>query len=136
MTTKFDTLIIGTGQAGPALAARLSKEGMRVAVVERKRFGGTCVNNGCIPTKALVASAHAAHLARRAGDFGVTTGGPISVDMKQVKARKDEIVGRSNKGVEDWMRGLANGAVYRASKARASCASATSFWKPTRFLST
>ena len=68
MPTRFDALIIGTGQAGPALAARLSKEGMKVAVVEKAKFGGTCVNNGCTPTKALVASAYAAHLARRAGD--------------------------------------------------------------------
>jgi pyruvate/2-oxoglutarate dehydrogenase complex dihydrolipoamide dehydrogenase (E3) component len=112
MTTRFDAIIIGTGQAGPALAARLSNAGMKVAVTERKLFGGTCVNTGCIPTKTLVASAYAAHLARRAGEYGVDIAGPITVDMKRVKARKDEISGRSNKGVEQWMRGLANGAVY------------------------
>ncbi|MGH7929484.1 MAG: mercuric reductase, partial [Candidatus Binatia bacterium] len=112
MTVRFDALIIGTGQAGPPLAARLSKAGMKVAVVERKRFGGTCVNDGCIPTKALVASAHAAHLARRGADYGVAISGAISVDMKRVKTRKDEFVARSNKGVEDWVRGLDNGAVY------------------------
>src|SRR5215472_16212760 len=112
MAARFDAIIIGTGQAGPALAARLSKAGMKVAVTERKLFGGTCVNTGCIPTKTLVASAYAAHLARRAGEYGVGIAGPITVDMKRVKARKDEISGRSNKGVEDWMRGLANGAVY------------------------
>ena len=85
---------------------------MKVAVIERGKFGGTCVNTGCIPTKTLVASAYAAHLARRAGEFGVETGGSISVDMKRVKARKDEISGKSNKGVESWLRGLQNAAVY------------------------
>lgn len=112
MTIRFDAIVIGTGQAGPALAARLSEAGMKVAVVERKQFGGTCVNNGCIPTKTLVASAYAAHMARRAGEYGVAIGGQITVDMKRVKARKDEISGRSNKGVEEWMRGLKNTVVY------------------------
>jgi pyruvate/2-oxoglutarate dehydrogenase complex dihydrolipoamide dehydrogenase (E3) component len=112
MNVRFDAIVIGTGQAGPALAARLSAAGMKVAVVERKHFGGTCVNTGCIPTKTLVASAYAAHLARRAGEYGVAIGGQIDVDMKRVKARKDEIAGRSNKGVEDWVRGLKNGTVY------------------------
>jgi pyruvate/2-oxoglutarate dehydrogenase complex dihydrolipoamide dehydrogenase (E3) component len=107
MTTQFDAIIIGTGQAGPALAARLSSAGMQVAIVERNLFGGTCVNTGCIPTKALVASAYAAHLARRASDYGVTIGGAVEVDMKRVKARKDEISGRSRKGVERWLKGLA-----------------------------
>jgi pyruvate/2-oxoglutarate dehydrogenase complex dihydrolipoamide dehydrogenase (E3) component len=113
MSVRFDAIIIGTGQAGPALAARLSEAGMKVAVIERKRFGGTCVNTGCIPTKTLVASAYAAQLARRAAEYGVAIGGTINVDMKQVKARKDEISGRSNQGVENWMRGLANGTVYQ-----------------------
>src|SRR6185369_1830119 len=108
----FDAIIIGTGQAGPPLAARFSSAGMTVAIIERHKFGGTCVNTGCIPTKTLVASAYTAHLARRAGEYGVTVGGAIGVDMKRVKARKDEISGRSNKGVEDWMRGLKNGTVY------------------------
>jgi pyruvate/2-oxoglutarate dehydrogenase complex dihydrolipoamide dehydrogenase (E3) component len=112
MTMRFDAIVIGTGQAGPALAARLSEAGMKVAVIERNRFGGTCVNTGCIPTKTLVASAYAAQLARRSRDYGVSISGEIQVDMKQVKARKDEISGRSNKGVEEWMRGLKNGAVY------------------------
>ncbi|MGB5081492.1 MAG: FAD-containing oxidoreductase [Burkholderiales bacterium] len=106
MTQRFDAIIIGTGQSGPALAARLAGAGMKVAVIERSRYGGTCVNTGCIPTKALVASAYAAHLARRAGDYGIDIGGGISVDMKRVKARKDEISGRSSKGVEKWMKGL------------------------------
>ncbi len=107
MATQFDAIIIGTGQAGPALAARLSAAGMHVAIVERNLFGGTCVNTGCTPTKALVASAYAAHLARRASDYGVTIGGAIEVDMKRVKARKDEISERSRKGVERWLKGLA-----------------------------
>jgi len=102
----YDAIIIGTGQAGPALAARLSQAGMRLAVIERKFFGGTCVNTGCIPTKALVASAYAAHMARRAADFGVTIRGEIAVDMAGVKARKDDISGRSRAGVESWVRGL------------------------------
>jgi pyruvate/2-oxoglutarate dehydrogenase complex dihydrolipoamide dehydrogenase (E3) component len=113
MTARFDAIIIGTGQAGPALAARLSKAGMKVAVIERKLFGGTCVNTGCIPTKTLVASAYVAHLARRAAEYGVAIGGPINVDMKRVKARKDEIAGGANRNVEKWMRELANGTVYQ-----------------------
>ena len=112
MASRFDAIVIGTGQAGPALAARLSQAGMKVAVIERNRFGGTCVNTGCIPTKTLVASAYAAHLARRAAEYGVAIGGPVQVDMKRVKARKDEISGHSMQGVESWVRGLKNGAVY------------------------
>ncbi len=112
MTVRFDAIVIGTGQAGPSLAARLSAAGMKMAVIERKLFGGTCVNTGCIPTKTLVASAYAAHLARRAAEYGVAIGGSINVDMKRVKARKDEISGRSMQSVESWMRGLSNGTVY------------------------
>ena len=112
MTQSFDALIIGTGQAGPSLAARLSESGMRVAVVERDRFGGTCVNNGCTPTKAWVASAYAAQMARRAGEFGVHLENGPRVDMKRVKARKDEIVRNSSEGVEKWMRGLKDAVVY------------------------
>ena len=112
MANKFDAVVIGTGQSGPALAARLSGEGLNTAVIERKLFGGTCVNNGCIPTKTLVASARAARIARRAAEYGVTIDGAIAVDMKQVKARKDAIVARSNQGVETWMRGLDNCTVY------------------------
>jgi pyruvate/2-oxoglutarate dehydrogenase complex dihydrolipoamide dehydrogenase (E3) component len=102
--THFDAIVIGTGQSGPSLAHRLAKEGRRVAIAERKRFGGTCVNNGCIPTKSLIASARAAHVARRAADFGVVIDGPIRVDMKAVKARKDAIVRVSNEGVEEGLR--------------------------------
>jgi len=112
VTRTFDAIIIGAGQAGPSLAGRLSGAGMRVALIERKLIGGTCVNTGCTPTKTLVASAYAAHLARRASDYGVTTGGPIGVDMKAVKARKDAVVGASRAGLEAWLRGMANCTVY------------------------
>ena len=112
MATHYDAIVIGTGQAGPSLAAALAGAGRQVAIVERKRFGGTCVNVGCIPTKALVASARAAHVARRGVDFGVTIAGGVTVDMAQVKARKDAIVARSNQGVERWLRGLDNCTVY------------------------
>ena len=100
---QFDAIIIGTGQAGPSLAHRLAAAGQRVAVIERHHFGGTCVNTGCTPTKTLVACAYAAHLARRAGDYGVSIPGPISVDMKKVRARKDYVLGFSN-GVERALR--------------------------------
>ncbi|MCZ6751927.1 MAG: FAD-containing oxidoreductase [Acidobacteria bacterium] len=112
MAKKYDAIVIGTGQSGPSLAGRLTAAGMKVAIVERKRFGGTCVNNGCIPTKTLVASARAAYMARRSADFGVEIGGSISVNMKQVKARKDAGVKRSNEGVEKWLKTMNNGTVY------------------------
>jgi pyruvate/2-oxoglutarate dehydrogenase complex dihydrolipoamide dehydrogenase (E3) component len=112
MTTTYDAIIIGTGQAGPSLAVRLAGAGMKTAIVERKRFGGTCVNTGCIPTKTLVASARAAHVARSAGEYGVITGGAINVDMKKVKERKDAVVRRSNEGVEKWLKGTGNVTVY------------------------
>ena len=101
MTKQFDAIIIGTGQAGPFLAHRLAAAGMKVAIVERKLFGGTCVNTGCIPTKAMVASAYAAHMARRASDFGVVIDGGVSVDMRRVKARKDAISAKSRIGTRD-----------------------------------
>ena len=104
-TTSFDAIVIGTGQAGPALAARFSAAGHKVAVIERHKFGGTCVNDGCTPTKALIASAHAAHMARRGREYGLAGKRKISVDMKRVKARKDAIVGSSSRSVEKWMRG-------------------------------
>ncbi len=109
---RFDAIIVGAGQAGPPLAARLSKAGMKIAVIERKLFGGTCVNTGCIPTKTLVASAYAAHIARRAAFYGVTVQGSVGVDMKAVKARKDEVSGKSRNGVEEHVRTLANCTVY------------------------
>src|SRR5215831_293539 len=108
VSRKFDAIIIGTCQAGPSLAARLSSAGMTVAMIERHTFGGTCVNTGCIPTKTLVASAYAAHLARRGADYGFAIGGNVQIDMKRVKARKDDVAGRSNRGVEQWLRGLRN----------------------------
>ena len=113
MPTSFDALIIGTGQAGPALAARLSGAGMKVAVVERHKFGGTCVNDGCTPTKAMVASAYAAHMARRALEYGVLVAGEPRVDMQRVKARKDAIVGKSSQNVEQWVEGLKDATVFR-----------------------
>ena len=113
MPTSFDAIIIGTGQAGPAMAARLSGAGMKVAVIAKAKFGGTCVNDGCTPTKALVASAYAAHLAARAAEYGVEIAGKPRVDMKRVKARKDAIVAESTRNVEKWMRGLKGAAVFR-----------------------
>ena len=104
----FDAVIVGTGQAGPSLAQRFASAGMKTAIIERKLFGGTCVNTGCIPTKALVASAYAARMARRGAEYGVSIGGEIRVDMKAVKARKDEISGRSRTGVETWLKGMEN----------------------------
>jgi pyruvate/2-oxoglutarate dehydrogenase complex dihydrolipoamide dehydrogenase (E3) component len=112
VTQNFDAIVIGTGQSGPALAARLTREGMKTAVIERQLFGGTCVNVGCVPTKALVASARAAHMARRGADFGVTIAGPVEVDMKQVKARKDAIVRQSNQGVSNWLANMENCTVF------------------------
>jgi pyruvate/2-oxoglutarate dehydrogenase complex dihydrolipoamide dehydrogenase (E3) component len=112
MPKKFDAIIIGTGQAGPSLAARMTRQGMKTAIIERKLFGGTCVNVGCIPTKTLVASARAAHMARRAADFGVVIGGDVTVDMAKVKARKDAIVAQSNAGVTNWLAGMDNLTVF------------------------
>ena len=112
MSETFDAIIIGAGQAGPPLAGRLTATGMSVAVIERHLIGGTCVNTGCIPTKTLVASARTAHVARRAADFGVTTG-PVGVDMAAVKARKDAISGESRAGVESWLGGMKGCTVIR-----------------------
>jgi len=111
--TEYDAIVIGTGQSGPALAHRLTGAGMRVAIVERHRFGGTCINTGCTPTKTLVASAYAAHLARRAAEFGISIGGPVTVDMKKVKERKDYVSGLSARGVERSLRDNPKCAVYQ-----------------------
>ena len=100
----FDAIIIGAGQAGPSLAARLTKAGQTVAFVERKLFGGTCVNTGCTPTKAMIASAYAAHVARRSGEYGVSIDTEILVDMKAVNARREGIVAKSRTGVEKSLR--------------------------------
>lgn len=112
-TQRYDSLVIGTGQAGPSLAVRLAGSGRKVAIVERGRFGGTCVNTGCIPTKTMVASARAAYVARRAAEFGVLVPGPVTVDMKRVKARKDEVAGSSRTSVEQWLRTTPNCTVYQ-----------------------
>jgi pyruvate/2-oxoglutarate dehydrogenase complex dihydrolipoamide dehydrogenase (E3) component len=112
MAQRFDAIIIGSGQAGPALAGRLTGAGMSVAFIEREHFGGTCVNDGCIPTKALVASAQAAFVARRHLDFGVTIEGSIGVDMRAIKARKDAIVGASVEGLTKWVTGMPGLRVY------------------------
>ena len=114
MTTRFDAIIIGTGQAGPPLASRLADAGQKVAIIERKLFGGTCVNVGCIPTKTLIASARAAHVARHASDLGVRLDGRVEVDMAKVKARKDEIMRGSNEGVEGWLKAMDGCTVYES----------------------
>ena len=102
-TTSYDAIVIGSGQAGPPLAVRLAQAGMKSALVEREHLGGTCVNDGCIPTKTLVASARTAHVARRAADYGVNIGGPVSVDMKAVKARKERVVSQSIESLTKWI---------------------------------
>ena len=104
-TETLDAIVIGAGQAGPAISARCSREGLKTAVIERGHFGGTCVNVGCVPTKTLVGSAHAIRMAQRGADFGFDVG-TLRVDMARIKARKDAIVMKSRQGVEDWMRGL------------------------------
>ncbi len=108
MIEKYDAIVIGTGQAGPSLAVKLAAAGKKTAIIERKLFGGTCVNVGCVPSKTLIASARAAHMARRAADFGVIVSGPVEVDMRQVKARKDAVVQQSNHGVTKWLKSTAN----------------------------
>jgi pyruvate/2-oxoglutarate dehydrogenase complex dihydrolipoamide dehydrogenase (E3) component len=105
MPERFDAIVIGTGQAGPSLAARLDGAGLRTAIIERKLIGGTCVNVGCIPTKTLVASARAAHVARRGAEYGFAAG-DIRVDMKAVKARKDGVVRQSSEGLANWIAGM------------------------------
>ncbi|RWO61407.1 FAD-containing oxidoreductase [Mesorhizobium sp.] len=114
MTAKtFDAIIIGAGQAGPPLAGRLTAAGMSVALIERKLVGGTCVNTGCMPTKAMVASAYAAHLARRAADYGVTLSGPVGVDYKAIKARKDKVSDDARGNLESWIAGMDGCTLYR-----------------------
>ena len=109
----FDAIIIGTGQSGPALARRLVAAGRKVAIIERKLFGGTCVNTGCTPTKTLIASAYAAHVARRAADYGIRIEGPVNVDMKAVKTRKDGVVSVFRNGVEQSLKTLEGCTVYQ-----------------------
>jgi pyruvate/2-oxoglutarate dehydrogenase complex dihydrolipoamide dehydrogenase (E3) component len=117
MSRQFDAIVIGAGQAGPPLAGRLTAAGMSVAIVERKLFGGTCVNTGCMPTKTLVASAYAAHLARRAADYGVVLDAPPRIDMVRVKARADTVSANARAGVEKWLRGM-NGCTVLQGQAR------------------
>ena len=107
MAERFDAIVIGAGQAGPAMCARLDKEGLKTALIERKRLGGTCVNNGCIPTKTLVASARAIHTARRGAEYGFASG-KIETDMRAVKARKDGVVKHSTDGLSSWIGGMKN----------------------------
>ncbi|QIA20742.1 FAD-containing oxidoreductase [Mesorhizobium sp. AA22] len=113
MNDSFDAIIIGAGQAGPSLAGRLTAAGMKVALIERKFFGGTCVNTGCMPTKAMVASAYAAYLARRAGDYGVSIRDAIAVDMKKVHARAAKITLDARSGLDNWLTGMENCTVIR-----------------------
>jgi pyruvate/2-oxoglutarate dehydrogenase complex dihydrolipoamide dehydrogenase (E3) component len=113
MSKAFDAIIIGAGQAGPSLAGRLTDAGMKVLMVERKLFGGTCVNTGCMPTKTLVASAYAAHLARRGANYGVTINSPIRIDMKRVKERADTVSSDSRNGLEKWLGGMKGCTVIR-----------------------
>ncbi|MHA1559702.1 MAG: FAD-dependent oxidoreductase, partial [Alphaproteobacteria bacterium] len=110
----FSAIIIGAGQAGPALAGRLTAAGRTVAIVERHHFGGTCVNTGCTPTKAMVASARVAHMARRASEFGVSVRGRVKVDLAAVKSRKDTILMKSRNGVRDWLFGMEGCTVIEA----------------------
>jgi pyruvate/2-oxoglutarate dehydrogenase complex dihydrolipoamide dehydrogenase (E3) component len=112
MSERFDAIVIGAGQAGPALAARLGTEGLKTAIIERKLLGGTCVNVGCIPTKTLVGSARAIHMARRGGEYGFSVRG-VTVDMKAVKARKDGVVKHSIEGLSSWIGGMKNVTLIR-----------------------
>jgi pyruvate/2-oxoglutarate dehydrogenase complex dihydrolipoamide dehydrogenase (E3) component len=106
MNQFFDAIVIGTGQAGPSLAGRLTASGMKVALIERKLIGGTCVNTGCMPTKTLIASAYAVHLARRSTEYGIAIESPIKIDMKQVRARADTVSTNTRRGIETWLRGM------------------------------
>lgn len=113
MTKKFDAIVIGAGQAGPSMAGRLANAGQTVAIIERKHFGGTCVNTGCKPTKTMIASAYAMQMARRAAEYGFSTGSDVRVDMKAVKARKDKVTLDSRAGIEDWLGGMERCAILR-----------------------
>ena len=138
MNRRFDAIVIGAGQAGPPMAGRIAATGKTVALIERKLIGGTCVNTGCTPTKTLVASAYAAHLARRAGDFGVSAG-PVGVDFAAVMARKDKVVGDSRSSLEAWLRGwrtAPSSRVRPASCRRRQSGSATMCSKPSASSST
>lgn len=113
MSKQFDAIVIGAGQAGPSLAGRLTQNGMAVALIERKLFGGTCVNTGCMPTKTMVASAYAAHLARRAAEYGVTIGAAVDIDMKRVQERAATVSYNARTTLEKWLRSMSNCTVIR-----------------------
>ena len=115
MTQNFDAIVIGTGQAGPSLTSRLTASGMKVVVIERDKFGGTCVNTGCMPTKTLVASAYAAHMARRGADYGVVLDQPVRIDMRKVRSRAETVTANSSKGVENWLRNMKGCTVFQGS---------------------
>jgi pyruvate/2-oxoglutarate dehydrogenase complex dihydrolipoamide dehydrogenase (E3) component len=115
MTQNFDAIVIGAGQAGPSLASRLTANGMTVALIERDKFGGTCVNTGCMPTKTLVASAYAAHLARRGADYGIALDQPVRIDMRKVRSRAATVTANSSKGVENWLRNVKGCTVFQGS---------------------
>ncbi|WP_426037596.1 FAD-containing oxidoreductase [Cypionkella sp. TWP1-2-1b2] len=110
---EFDAIIIGAGQAGASLAGRLNDAGMKVAIIERHLVGGTCVNTGCMPTKTLVASAYAAHTARRGGDYGFSIQGQVEIDMPAVEARAKKVVEDARAGNEAWLAAMANVALIR-----------------------
>jgi len=113
MISRFDAAVIGTGQAGPSLANRLTRAGMTVAVIERSRFGGSCINTGCTPTKTMVASASAARLASRAADYGVTIEGRVTIGMKKVVARKNVVSNTAQKNIENWLASMPGCTVMR-----------------------
>jgi pyruvate/2-oxoglutarate dehydrogenase complex dihydrolipoamide dehydrogenase (E3) component len=113
MMTNHDAIIIGAGQAASPLAVKLANAGMKVAIIERHLFGGTCVNTGCIPTKTLIASAYAAHITRQANEFGVVINGSIDVDMKKVKARMDKVRQKYQSDIEPWLQGTQNCTIYK-----------------------
>src|SRR6201988_79858 len=115
MTQTFDAIVIGAGQAGPSLTSRLTERGMKGALIERDKFGGTCVNTGCMPTKTLVASAYAAHLARRGADYGVVLDQPVRIDMRKVRSRAATVTANSSKGVENWLRNMKGCTVFQGS---------------------
>ncbi|MBV8924304.1 MAG: FAD-containing oxidoreductase [Bradyrhizobium sp.] len=115
MTRTFDAIVIGAGQAGPPLAGRLTASGMKVAIIERDKFGGTCVNTGCMPTKTLVASAYAAHLARRGADYGIVLDQPVRLDMRKVRSRAATVTANASRSVENWLRNMKGCTVFQGS---------------------
>src|ERR1700687_631513 len=113
MPEHFDAIVIGAGQAGPALCARLDMLGLKTALLELSRLGGTCVNTGCIPTKTMTASAHVAALARRSRDYGLVVGPEVQADMRAIKARKDDVVRHFSEGLRTWLAGMKNVALIQ-----------------------